>query len=113
MVKLGEFFRGKNMENNFKEMNEAAAENVELEDKVKDEKRVKGKIFKLSDEGYGFISSHEIPFTRIFFHWSSLKQNTKKFTELKVGDVVEFTPVEVKDKGTRAIRISVIEIGVS
>lgn len=73
-----------------------------------DEKRVVGKIIKVSDEGWGFISSKEIKFTRIFFHWTSLRQDTMKFTELKNGMRVEFTPVEVEGKGWRAIKIRVV-----
>jgi cold shock CspA family protein len=72
------------------------------------DKRVVGKIIKVSDEGWGFISSKEIKFTRIFFHWTSLKQDTVKFTELKNGMKVEFTPVEVEGKGWRAIKISIV-----
>lgn len=70
--------------------------------------RMTGKIIKVSENGWGFISSRDIKFTRIFFHWTSLKQDTLKFTELKNGMKVEFTPVEVDDKGYRAIKISVI-----
>jgi cold shock CspA family protein len=70
-----------------------------------EERRIKGKIIKVSDEGWGFISSKDIKFTRIFFHWTSLKQGTLNFTELKTGMKVEFTPVEVEGKGYRAIRI--------
>ncbi len=72
-------------------------------------KRVIGKIIKLSDDGWGFISSKEIPFTRIFFHWTSLNQDTSHFKELKRGDEVEFTPIEVDGKGWRAIKIDVLE----
>lgn len=74
-----------------------------------EEKRVKGKIIKVSDDGWGFISSKEIKFTRIFFHWTSLKQDTVKFQDLKNGMKVEFTPVEVADKGWRAIKIRVLK----
>ena len=74
-----------------------------------EEKRVKGKIIKVSDEGWGFISSKEIKFTRIFFHWTSLKQDTLKFQELKNGMKVEFTPTEIEGKGWRAIKIRVIK----
>lgn len=74
-----------------------------------EEKRVKGKIIKVSDEGWGFISSKDIKFTRIFFHWTSLKQDTLKFQELKNGMKVEFTPVEVEGKGWRAIKIRVVK----
>lgn len=73
------------------------------------EKRVQGKIIKISeDEGWGFITSKEIKFTRIFFHWTSLKQDTLKFQDLKNQMKVEFTPVEVEGKGWRAIKIRVI-----
>lgn len=70
--------------------------------------RVVGKIIKVSEGGWGFISSKEIKFTRIFFHWTSLRQDTKKFDQLKNGDRVEFTPIEVEGKGTRAIKIKVL-----
>lgn len=73
-----------------------------------EEKRVVGKIIKVSEDGWGFISSKDIKFTRIFFHWTSLKQDTLKFTELRNGMKVEFTAVEVQDKGWRAIKIKVV-----
>ena len=75
----------------------------------KDDRRVVGKIIKVSEEGYGFISSKDIKFTRIFFHWTSLMQGTLNFTQLKNGMKVEFTPQEVEGKGTRAIKIKVLD----
>lgn len=76
---------------------------------IRDERdRVTGKITFLSDKGWGFISSEDIPFTRIFFHWSALEQDTKHFTELNKKDVVSFIPTERKD-GVMAIKIKVIE----
>jgi cold shock CspA family protein len=72
------------------------------------DKRVAGKIIKVSDEGWGFISSRDIKFTRIFFHWTSLRQDTLKFTDLKTGMKCEFTPTEVEGKGTRAIKIKIL-----
>jgi cold shock CspA family protein len=75
---------------------------------VVEESRIKGKITKVSDGGWGFISSKDIKFTRIFFHWTSLKQDTLRFQELKNGMKVEFTPVEFEGKGWRAIKIQVI-----
>lgn len=78
-------------------------------EKEEENKRVTGKIIKVStEEGWGFISSKEIKFTRIFFHWTSLKQDTLKFQDLKNGLRVEFTPVEVEGKGWRAIKIKVL-----
>lgn len=73
-----------------------------------EEIRVRGKIIKVSQGGWGFISSKDIKFTRIFFHWTSLKQDTLKFLDLKNGMKVEFTPVEIDGKGWRAIKINVI-----
>lgn len=73
-----------------------------------DEKRITGRIIKLADkEGWGFISSKDVPFTRIFFHWTSLKQNTLNFKDLRVGMKVEFVANEVVGKGWRAIKIEV------
>lgn len=71
------------------------------------EKITNGKIIKVSSDGYGFISSREIPFTRIFFHWTSLKSDTKKFQELRSGMKVSFVALEVENKGWRAIKIKV------
>lgn len=99
MTKIGDIVNNPDLE----------AENIHIEEKTKEEKRVIGKIIKVSDDGWGFISSKEIKFTRIFFHWTSLKQDTLKFQELKNGMKVEFTPVEVEGKGWRAIKIRVIK----
>lgn len=74
------------------------------------QKRYIGKIFRLNVErGYGFITCHEIPFTRIYFHWSGLLQKTVNFLELKKGDEVEFNAIEVEEHGVRAIKIDVFE----
>jgi cold shock CspA family protein len=73
-----------------------------------EEKRVIGKIIKVSDKGWGFISSKDIKWTRIFFHWTSLRQDTLNFKDIHNGQRVEFTPIEVEGKGTRAIKIRVI-----
>lgn len=79
------------------------------ETELKEEKRINGKIIKVSSDGYGFISSKEIPFTRIFFHWTSLRADTIKFQELRSGMKVSFVGFEVEDKGFRAIKIKVEE----
>lgn len=73
------------------------------------EKRIRGKIIKVSAGGWGFISSKDIPYTRVFWHWTSLKQETLKFLDLKNGMKVAFTPVDVEGKGHRAIKIEVID----
>ncbi len=87
------------------EMEETKVEEIDL----KEDKRIDGKIIKISSEGYGFISSKDVPFTRIFFHWTSLRPDTLKFTELKSGMKVSFVAFNVEDKGFRAIKIKVEE----
>lgn len=71
--------------------------------------KIEGKIIKLSPQGWGFITSPEIKFTRIFFHWSALTQSTLKFPDLKMHMKVRFVAVEHKDYGWRAYRVEVIE----
>lgn len=71
--------------------------------------RVVGKIIKVSKDGWGFISSRQIEFTRIFFHWTALKQDTLSFLDVRKGMLVEFTPVQIPDKGWRALHVRVIE----
>jgi len=75
---------------------------------VTNENKLTGRIIKVSKAGWGFISSREIEFTRIFFHWTSLQQDTLGFKELKTGMHVEFTPLQVDGKGYRAIHVRVI-----
>jgi hypothetical protein len=70
--------------------------------------KIIGRIIKVSKQGWGFISSREIEFTRIFFHWTSLQQSTIPFLELRTGMMVEFTPIQIPGKGWRAIHVSVI-----
>lgn len=72
-------------------------------------KAAMGRIIKISKDGWGFISSKDIEFTRIFFHWTALKQDTIPFLELKTGMMVEFIPIQVPGKGYRAIHVRVIE----
>lgn len=79
----------------------------EVKTEPTEKKRYTGKIIKISSEGYGFISSKDIPFTRIFFHWTSLRPDTVKFQDLRSGMVVSFEAFDVEDKGWRAIKIKV------
>lgn len=72
------------------------------------EKLVTGKITKLG-KGWGFVSTREIPYTRIFFHWTALRQDTKNFTELTKGMYLEFRAVRYERDGWRALNIIVVE----
>jgi len=71
--------------------------------------KITGRIIKVSKGGWGFISSRDIEFTRIFFHWTALKQDTLPFLELHTGMMVEFVPVQIPGKGWRAIHVTVVE----
>jgi len=96
MTKIADFLRGE----------EPTPDTDKTE--VSEEKRIIGKVTKVDPKGWGFISSKDIPFTRVFFHWTSLLQNTLNFTELKKGMMVEFIPTKDEEKGTRAIKIKVL-----
>lgn len=71
-------------------------------------KVIKGKIFFISEDGFGFIQSKDIPFTRIFFHWQALRQDTLNFKDLEEGMEVEFIPEKHPERGYRAIKVKVI-----
>ena len=71
--------------------------------------KIAGRIIQVSKQGWGFISSKEIEFTRIFFHWTALRQDTISFLELRPGMHVEFTPLRIEGKGWRAMHIKVVE----
>lgn len=73
--------------------------------------KIRGRIINLNPKGYGFITSKEKAFTRIFFHWTSLRPDTPNFTELTKGMEVEFFPVYLKDQGWRALKIKVVVEG--
>ena len=73
------------------------------------ETKARGRIIKISNAGWGFISSKDIQFTRIFFHWTALRQDSIPFLELKTGMTVEFTPIQIPGKGYRAVHVRVIE----
>lgn len=75
--------------------------NVELKTAI-------GKITFIDESGWGFILSKDVPFTRIFFHWTQLRQDTLNFKDIEEGMKVEFIPKEIQDKGYRAYRIKII-----
>lgn len=73
------------------------------------DQKVVGRIIKVSRKGWGFISSKEIEFTRIFFHWTALRQDTLSFLEVKPGMMAEFTPLKIEGKGYRAVHVRILE----
>lgn len=80
--------------------------------------RIVGKVVHLNHKGWGFIISDKLQFTRIYFHWSQLDPSIN-FTELKKGDVVEFSPIEYfnpsskESQGWRAMKIFVLDTEVT
>jgi len=62
-----------------------------------------GKIKRLTDKGFGFISPDEGDGKDIFFHSSALQGMT--FPELHEGETVTFE-TEDSDKGPRAINVA-------
>ena len=86
-----------------------ANQQVEQQETRDNIKKLKGRIIKINDKGYGFISCKDIPFTRIFFHWSALTKDTLNFQELRVGMHVEFEPTEIEGKGYRALHVRVVD----
>jgi len=98
-----EFFR------KYFETKEAEKEaRVHLQDEH-EEDQIEGRIIKVSDRGYCFLISKDIPFTRIFLHWTALKSDTLHFTELRKGMIIRFTPQETKNHGFRAIKAEVVK----
>lgn len=67
-----------------------------------------GRIYHLG-QGWGFVSSPELEYTRIFFHWTGLVHNTLNFKDLKKGMKVEFEKKIMPDGNVRAIRVKVLE----
>jgi cold shock CspA family protein len=83
------------------------------ETKSVDNTEYEGKIIDVNGRGFGFISCKEIPFTRVFFHWTGLRQNTLKFPALKKGMKVKFFKIIInhpvtKEEQIRAVRITVV-----
>lgn len=68
---------------------------------------IHGKILSLNEKGYGFISSKDLKFTKIYFHWSALEQDTLNFLALKRGMQLEFRLIYTV-QGPRAIKIRVM-----
>lgn len=81
------------------------------------QRRIQGRILLINEEGWGFITSREIPFRRIFFHWTFLNndqplltdKSKSHFEQIEEGMIVEFKPLEIPDKGWRAIQIEVVK----
>ncbi len=63
--------------------------------------------------GFGFIASTALPYERIFFHWSGLRQDSLRFPQLEKKMKVEFIlqysePSELHEGGFRAVKIKVL-----
>lgn len=74
----------------------------------KEDSKIEGKIIHLGTGGWGFITSEELPYTRIFFHWTTLEGDTLRFPDLKKGMRVRFVPQVRTDGSYRALKIKVV-----
>ena len=61
-----------------------------------------GKIKRITDKGFGFISDDTNPGKDVFFHNTALVG--VQFTDLKEGDAVTFD-IEQSEKGPRATNV--------
>jgi cold shock CspA family protein len=72
------------------------------------DKRLEGKVILVNKRGYGFISCKDVPYTRIYFHWTNLIPQIN-FADLRRGDTVDFI-LEKKDDGTyKAIKVDAFD----
>lgn len=69
---------------------------------------IKGKIIYLHPKGWGFINSHDIEFSKVYFHWTGLITSGKNFKELQKGNIVKFNALK-REKGWKAINIEVVD----
>lgn len=85
--------------------------NNKPKEKIEEKKdnKIEGKIIHLGTGGWGFITSEELPYTRLFFHWTTLEGDTLRFPDLKKGMRVRFTPQIREDGSYRALKIRVID----
>jgi len=75
---------------------------------------------KNKKDGFGFIASPALPYERIFFHWSGLRQDTLRFPQIekkmKVEFMLQFSETSYNPDGSikheggyRAIKIKVLD----
>lgn len=67
---------------------------------------MQGKVKKLTDKGFGFITPDDGSRKDLFFHVSALKGVS--FDSLREGDTVEFDMIE-GEKGPKAIDVRIVE----
>lgn len=75
-----------------------------------------GQIIYLNPKGWGFINSHDIPFEKIYFHWSALiSGKAPNFAKINKGAEVKFNAhLKTLPDGTRkwkAIQVEVLQNG--
>lgn len=98
---------------------ESIESNDNLNDKAEVGDLIQGVITNIihtTDEkkgGFGFIASPALPYERIFFHWSGLRQDTLRFPVLEKKMRVEFIlqyseRSEQHEGGYRAVKIRVL-----
>lgn len=81
---------------------------METNEQKQEQKLITGKIIFISEEGWGHIITKDIPFEKVFFHWTALRNDTLRFKDIEEGMKVEFISFEHPEKGWRAINIKVM-----
>ena len=104
-TKMNEITRGKTPEENTESSTKTAQVGDVITGTITNIVQTKGN----KKGGYGFISSPDLPYERIFFHWSGLQQQTLRFPALKRRMKVEFQLQHDDINGFRAIKMKVIE----
>lgn len=65
---------------------------------------MKGKIVRIiADKGFGFIRGEDG--IERFFHRSGVQQTSRPMEDLRVGETVQFTPLDDAPKGPRAMEV--------
>lgn len=68
---------------------------------------VTGKIIYINAEkGWGFINTHDIQFSKVYFHWTGLVSSLN-FKSLKKNDTVKFKAIK-REKGWKAINVEAV-----
>ena len=68
------------------------------------QKRIVGRISHLNKRGWGVLISEELPFQKIFFHWTNLDKSID-FRTLSKKTKLSFVPVTSERGGYKAIHI--------
>lgn len=105
---LNDLFRGKDNSKEVPQTSHDEPSDLLPESKEWIGKEIGGKIIKVG-AGWGFIGTPKVPYTRVFFHWTALPQDTLNFKDLEKGMKVNFTLTYKEGRGYTAVKVRVDE----